>query len=67
MILYTVASAEEIFGNQSGAQDKKVTMKVKGGLVEGVRYEGGVRVERLITTDLKMYLDKRFEIGKILQ
>lgn len=66
-MLYTVASAEDIFREQGGAREKRVMMKIEGGLVEGVRYEGGVRVERLITTDLKMYLDKRFEIGKILQ
>ena len=67
MILYTVASPEDIFREQGEAQEKRVTMKIEGGLVEGVRCEGGLRMERLITTDLKMYLDKRFEIGKILQ
>ena len=67
MILYTVASPEDIFREQGGAQEKRVTMKIDGGFVEGVKCEGGLRVERLITTDLKMDLDKRFEIGKLLQ
>lgn len=68
MMLYTVASAEEIFaGEKKENRNKKVTMKIDGGLVEGVRGEGGLRIERLITTDLKMYLDKRFEVGKILK
>lgn len=68
MMLYTVAAAEEIFaGEKKENRNKKVTMKIDGGLVEGVRGEGGFRIERLITTDLKMYLDKRFEVGKILK
>ncbi|MBP0989849.1 MAG: hypothetical protein J5874_01535 [Oscillospiraceae bacterium] len=76
MILYTVASVEAVLGEYTdwfdegrkiGKDEIAEEIAVSGGIVCGRRCAEGFKAERLITTDLKMYLDERYFPGRIIK
>lgn len=63
-LLHTIVPLEQIF---PGEQPQTETVMLGGAFVEGVRQKNGVQITRLISTDPKMYLDKRYQIGQSIQ
>ena len=56
MILHSIVSEQDIFYNMTDKIDPPVYKRINGGLLE---FDGG-RLTRLISTDPKMYLDRRY-------
>ena len=56
MILHSIISPYDIFYNSEQASRKHTYRQIKGGIVE----LDGDRITRLISTDPKMYLDRRY-------
>lgn len=61
MVLYTIEPYEKIFPAEPSAAQ---LINVGGGMLEGVRCENGIQITRLISTNPKMYLDKRYAPGE---
>lgn len=60
-VLHTIVPLEQIF---PGEPPQTELMALGNSFVEGVRQKDGVQITRLISTDPKMYLDKRYQIGQ---
>ena len=58
MILHSIISPCDIFCNRDEPPGKPVYRRVSGGVIE---LDGDSRVKRLISTDPKMYLDRRYQ------
>ena len=56
MILHSIVSPSDIFCNTGMRKPQTVCRRIDGGLLE---LRGG-RVERLISTDPRLYLDRRY-------
>ncbi len=56
MILHSIISPHDIFYNSEQACKKAVYRRINGGIVE----LDGKNVRRLISTDPRMYLDRRY-------
>lgn len=59
--LYTIAKPEAIFPPEP-VNTQLVNMN--GSFLEGMQGENGLQITRLISTDLKLYLDKRYAPGQ---
>lgn len=63
MLLFTIYSAEQIFGVEE--TPKTEMRKIKGGLVEVRGYNGRYEIQRLISTDPHMFLDGGLAPGSV--
>lgn len=61
MTLYTIVPIENIFPSEPPQTE---IVNVGGSFLEGLRCENGIQITRLISTDPKMYLDKRYAPGE---
>lgn len=61
-MLYTILDENEIFLTQK--KEKYSYKKVANCILEGVKYKNSTRLTRVISTDLKDYLNPEYEIGK---
>ncbi|RPF43435.1 YlzJ-like protein [Hydrogenoanaerobacterium saccharovorans] len=59
--LYTIVPLDEVFPSEPTQTE---VINVNGSYIEGVRGKEGIQISRLISTDPKMYLDKRFSPGQ---
>ncbi len=62
MMLYTIIDQQELFYQQKNF--KYCYKRVENCMVEGVKYkDGGICVNRIISTDLKHYLNPTLQPG----
>lgn len=60
MVLYTIEPYDKIFPQEPC---ERQFVDVGGAMIEGMSGENGLQITRLISTDPKMYLDKRYAPG----
>ncbi|MGI5959545.1 MAG: YlzJ-like family protein [Massiliimalia sp.] len=63
-MLYTIVDEQEIFLEDKNS--KYFYKKVANGIVEGVQYKDSIVVQRVISTDLKDYLNPSLQPGQML-
>ena len=61
MLLHSIVPFEMIFGESNNNSTE--IKKIKGGYVELTNVNGENQVSRVISTDPKMYLSKKYKIG----
>lgn len=62
MILYTIVPMDAVMGNVMG-NTLYETVEQDGGFIELTQSPEGGRINRVISTDPKMYLNPQYEIG----
>jgi hypothetical protein len=62
MLLHSIVPFDMIFGD---TENQNTELKqVKGGYVELTKTNGKMQVSRVISTDPKMYLSKKYKLGE---
>ncbi len=61
-MLYTILDENEIFLTEK--KEKYLYKKVANCILQGVEYNNNTMLTRVISTDLKDYLNPEYEIGK---
>ena len=61
MPIHSVVSLSDIFFDESAYPEKKSIRRIDGGFVETYEFSGKRYVNRLFSTDPKLYLDSRYQ------
>ncbi len=67
-MLYTVAQPEEVTGEWIAKESfaPRCERRLGTNVIEGVKTQEGIVLTRLISTDPRMYLDERYQPGRII-